>query len=182
MMKTFEEYEAETAWEARLENALRRARRQAAERRRKAIRRAVLLWASVVLVLAALWLMRETGKPEPEAPTVTAGRLAGDEIPAVEYASLVLWQELDPETAPPVQEDYENEKIEAALYASGYFREDVPLDGDLQSYLRVACDYMAELLSRYDVENALTAYNSGHPGHSAYARTVMGYWEELENG
>ena len=45
---------------------------------------------------------------------------------------------------------------------------------------RVACDYMAELLSRYDVENALTAYNSGHPGHSDYARTVMGYWEELK--
>ena len=245
-MKTFEEDEAEAAWEAHLENALRHARRQAAERRRKAIRRAVLLWMAVALVLAALWLVRETGKPEPEEPTVTAGRLAGDQTPAVEYASLVLWQELDPETAPPVQEDYENEKIEAALYASGYFREDVPLDGELQSQLRAACEEsgveytlmlaiirketgyrnvkgdggaswgycqvqprwhkarmerlgvtdlmdpfgnfrvappnMAELLSRYDVENALTAYNSGHPGHSTYARTVMGYWEELKNG
>lgn len=182
MMKTFEEYEAEAAWEAHLENALRVARREAAERRRNAIRKALLLWGAVALVLAALWLTRETGKPEPEAPTVTAGRLAGDETPAAEYASLVLWQELDPETAPPVQEDYENEKIEAALFDSGYFRDDVPLDGDLQSYLRAACDYMAELLSRYDVENALTAYNSGHPGHSDYARTVMGYWEELKNG
>lgn len=113
-MKTFEEYETEAAWEAHLENALRHARRQAAERRRKAIRRAVLLWAAVALVLTALWLTRETGKPEPEAPTVTAGRLAGDETPAVEYASL--------------------------------------------------------------------AYNSGHPGHSDYARTVMGYWEGLKNG
>lgn len=139
-MKTFEEYEAEAAWEAHLENALRHARRQAAERRRKAIRRAVLLWMAVALVLTALWLTRETGKPEPEAPTATAGRLAGDETPAVEYASLVLWQELDPETAPPVQEDYENEKIEAALYASGYFREDIPLDGELQSQLRAACE------------------------------------------
>lgn len=246
MMKTFEEYEAEAAWEAHLENALRVARREAAERRRKAIHRAVLLWVSVALVLAVLWLTRDTGKPEPEAPTVTAGRLAGDETPAVEYASLVLWQELDPETAPPVQEDYENEKIEAALFDSGYFRADVPLDGDLQSYLRaaceesgveytlmlaiirketgyrnvkgdngasigycqvqprwhkarmerlgvtdlmdpfgnfrVACDYMAELLRRYDVESALTAYNSGHPGKSGYARTVMGYWEDLKNG
>lgn len=59
-MKTFEEYEAEAAWEAHLENALRHARRQAAERRQKAIRRAVLLWASVALVLAALWLTRDT--------------------------------------------------------------------------------------------------------------------------
>ena len=140
MMKTFEEYEAEAAWEAHLENALRVARREAAERRRKAIRKALLLWGAVALVLAALWLTRETGKPEPEAPTVTAGRLAGDETPAAEYASLVLWQELDPETAPPVQEDYENEKIEAALF------------------------------------------DSGHPGHSAYVKTVMGYWEELKNG
>ena len=182
MMKTFEEYEAEAAWEAHLENAFRVARREAAKRRRKAIRKVLLLWGAVALVLAALWLTRETGEPEPETPTVTAGRLAGDETPAVEYASLVLWQELDPETAPPVQEDYENENIEAALFDRGYFRADVPLDGDLQSYLRVACDYMAELLSRYDVENALTAYNSGYPGHSDYARTVMGYWEELKNG
>lgn len=94
MMKTFEEYEAEAAWEAHLENALRVARREAAERRRKAIRRAVLLWVSVALVLAALVLTRDTGKLEPEAPTVTAGRLAGDETPAAEYASLILWQEL----------------------------------------------------------------------------------------
>ena len=224
-MKTFEEYEAEAAWEAHLENALRVARREAAERRRKAIRKALLLWGAVALVLAALWLTRESGEPEPVAPKATAGRLAGDDTPA---------------------EDYENEKIEAALFDSGYFRADVPLDGDTQSYLRaaceesgvdyelmlaiirketgyrnvkgdggaswgycqvqprwhkarmerlgvtdlmdpfgnfrVACDYMAELLRRYDVESALTAYNSGHPGKSGYARTVMGYWEELKNG
>lgn len=245
-MKTFEEYEAEAAWEAHLENALRVARREAAERRRKAIRKALLLWGAVALVLAALWLTRESGKPEAVAPKATAGRLAGDDTPAEVYASLILWQELAPETAPPVQEDYENEKIEAALFDSGYFRADVPLDGDTQSYLRaaceesgvdyelmlaiirketgyrnvkgdggaswgycqvqprwhkarmerlgvtdlmdpfgnfrVACDYMAELLRRYDVESALTAYNSGHPGKSGYARTVMGYWEELKNG
>lgn len=50
------------------------------------------------------------------------------------------------ETAPPapapadVPEDCENEKIEAALYDSGYFREDVPLDGDTQALLHAACD------------------------------------------
>ena len=72
MMKTFEEYEAEAAWEAHLENALRVARREAAERRRKAIHRAVLLWVSVALVLAALWLARETGKPEPDSIVLCA--------------------------------------------------------------------------------------------------------------
>lgn len=145
------------------------------------------------------------------------------------------------ETAPPapadVPEDYENEKIEAALYASGYFREDVPLDGDTQALLhaacdesgvpyalalaviaqetgfrnvtgddgascgymqiqeqwhrdrmerlgvtdltdpfgnfRVGCDYLAELMGRYSLEEALTAYNSGRPGKSRYASAVL---------
>lgn len=145
------------------------------------------------------------------------------------------------ETAPPapadVPEDYENEKIEAALYASGYFREDVPLDGDNQALLhaacdesgvpyalalaviaqetgfrnvtgddgascgymqiqeqwhrdrmerlgvtdltdpfgnfRVGCDYLAELMGRYSLEEALTAYNSGRPGKSRYASAVL---------
>lgn len=145
------------------------------------------------------------------------------------------------ETAPPapadVPEDYENEKIEAALYDSGYFREDVPLDGDTQALLhaacdesgvpyalalaviaqetgfrnvtgddgascgymqiqeqwhrdrmerlgvtdlmdpfgnfRVGCDYLAELMDRYSLEEALTAYNSGRPGKSRYASAVL---------
>lgn len=135
------------------------------------------------------------------------------------------------------EEDFENEYIEAALYASGYFREDVPLDGDTQALLRAACeetgipyelalavirqetefrnvvgddgrsvgymqvqrrwhedrmarlgvtdltdpygnfrvgcDYLAELLEKYTLEEALTAYNSGKPGKSAYASSDM---------
>ena len=135
------------------------------------------------------------------------------------------------------QEDYENEKIEEALYASGYFREDVPLDGDTQALLhaacdesgipyelalavieqetgfrnvtgddgascgymqiqekwhrdrmarlgvtdlmdpfgnfRVGCDFLAELLDQYSLEEALTAYNSGRPGKSQYADSVI---------
>lgn len=139
------------------------------------------------------------------------------------------------------EEDFENEYIEAALYASGYFREDVPLDGDTQALLRAACeeagipyelalavirqetefrnvvgddgrsvgymqvqerwhkdrmdrlgvtdltdsysnfrvgcDYLAELLGRYPLEDALTAYNSGKPGESTYASNVLAYME-----
>lgn len=138
-------------------------------------------------------------------------------------------------------EEPENEYIEAALYASGYFREDVPLDGDTQAFLRAACeetgipyelalavirqetefhnvvgddgrsvgymqvqrrwhedrmarlgvtdltdpygnfrvgcDYLAELLGKYPLEEALTAYNSGKPGKSAYASNVLAYME-----
>ena len=139
-------------------------------------------------------------------------------------------------------EEPENEYIEAALYASGYVREDVPLDGDTQAFLRAACeetgiphelalavirqetefrnvvgddgrsvgymqvqrrwhedrmarlgvtdltdpygnfrvgcDYLAELLGKYTLEEALTAYNSGKPGKSAYASNVLAYMEE----
>lgn len=139
------------------------------------------------------------------------------------------------------EEDSENEYIEAALYASGYFREDVPLDGDTQALLRAACeetsisyelalavirqetefrnitgddgrsvgymqvqrrwhedrmarlgvtdltdpygnfrvgcDYLAELLEKYPLEEALTAYNSGKPGKSTYASNVLAYME-----
>lgn len=140
-----------------------------------------------------------------------------------------------------MSEDFENEYIEAALYVSGYFREDVPLDGDTQALLRAACeetgipyelalavirqetefrnvvgdagksvgymqvqerwhkdrmarlgvtnledpysnfrvgcDYLSELLGKYSLEDALTAYNSGKPGESAYAESVIGYME-----
>lgn len=51
---------------------------------------------------------------------------------------------------------------------------------DPASNFRVACDYLAELLERYDLPQALTAYNSGKPGESEYAETVIGYMEELE--
>ena len=140
------------------------------------------------------------------------------------------------------EEDFENEKIESALYENGYFRPDVPLDGDTQALLpaaceeagityelalavirqetefrnvigdngdsigymqiqprwhedrmeclgvtdltdpysnfRVGCDFLAELLSKYTLEEALTAYNSGKPGKSEYATSVMNYMEE----
>lgn len=122
----------------------------------------------------------------------------------------------------------EDAKIEAALLESGYLREDVPLDYDLQSVLRAVCEangvdyalalglietesnfqpdadngqcyglcqlnrtyfpdnlttaenitagisYLGELLERYGNErDALTAYNSGHPGASRYALAVL---------
>ena len=139
-------------------------------------------------------------------------------------------------------EDFENEKVESALYENGYFRSDVPLDGDTQALLhaaceeagityelalavirqetefrnvigdngdsigymqiqprwhkdrmgrlgvtdltdlysnfRVGCDFLAELLSKYTLEEALTAYNSGKPGKSEYATSVMNYMDE----
>jgi hypothetical protein len=49
---------------------------------------------------------------------------------------------------------------------------------DAESNFRVGCDFLAELLDKYTLEEALTAYNSGKAGQSAYAKSVMGYMEE----
>lgn len=50
---------------------------------------------------------------------------------------------------------------------------------DPYSNFRVGCDYLAELLDKYPLEEALTAYNRGTPGKSQYAQTVLRYMEEL---
>jgi len=140
------------------------------------------------------------------------------------------------------EDPLEAEKIEEALVAQGYFRNDVPLTYDEQDFLhtacqesgvpyalalavieketgfrnvigddgascgfmqvqerwhwdrmerlgvtdlsdpfgnfRVGCDFLAELLDKYPVEEALTAYNSGSPGTSSYSQSVMEIYEK----
>lgn len=47
---------------------------------------------------------------------------------------------------------------------------------------RVGCDFLAELLGKYEIQVALTAYNSGKPGYNDYSYEVMDYfeaWKEL---
>lgn len=51
---------------------------------------------------------------------------------------------------------------------------------DPKDNFRVGCDYLAQLLGEYELPQALTAYNSGSPGHSDYADDVMAYMEGLE--
>ena len=50
---------------------------------------------------------------------------------------------------------------------------------DPLSNFRVGCDFLAELLGKYTVEDTLTAYNSGKPGHSEYAKSVMNRMEAI---
>ena len=228
-MRRFEDYLVEAA----RDEAARRASDRSREKRRRtreeqrrrsrtklAFMTSVVLWA--MLVMAVLTVGARSEEPDTDAV----------EGPAVS----VRLEET-------VQEDYENEKIEAALVESGYFRDDIPMDYDTQACLRAACeesgveyelalavirreteyrnitgdggnsigfmqvqprwhgdrmerlgvtdlsdplsnfrvgcDYLAELLAKYPLEEALTAYNSGSPGKSRYADTVLAYWEEL---
>lgn len=43
----------------------------------------------------------------------------------------------------------------------------------------VGLDFLAELTGKYDLTEALTAYNSGKPGDSQYARDVLNYMNIL---
>ena len=187
--------------------------------KRNILQIAYIVWAVFMVGLLLFWPARAAEDTER-----TENRTEGEE-----------------ERTECVIEDSENKYIEMALYASGYFREDVPLDGDTQAFLRAACeetgipyelalavirqetefhnvvgddgrsvgymqvqrrwhedrmarlgvtdltdpygnfrvgcDYMAELLGKYPLEEALTAYNSGKPGKSAYASNVLAHME-----
>lgn len=187
--------------------------------KRNILQIAYIVWAVFMVGLLLFWPARAAEDTER-----TENRTEGEE-----------------ERTECVIEDSENKYIEMALYASGYFREDVPLDGDTQAFLRAACeetgipyelalavirqetefhnvvgddgrsvgymqvqrrwhedrmsrlgvtdltdpygnfrvgcDYLAELLGKYTLEEALTAYNSGKPGKSTYASNVLAYME-----
>ena len=232
MTFNFEDYEAMTRSEEEGNEVMKRI--DEAKRRRTRIERrqqkALIIWLVTIFVWAAfllfilLWLHSSASTDE------KAGAKNPGEIAYVETA------------VEDMAEDFENEKIEAALYENGYFRADVPLDGETQAFLRsaceeagityelalavirqetdfrnvvgdngdsigymqiqprwheermerlgvtdlanpysnfrVGCDFLAELLSKYTLEEALTAYNSGKAGKSEYATSVMGYMEE----
>lgn len=185
---------------------------------------AYIVWIVVVVGLMLFWPAKAAGDTE---------RTENHTEITPECTERAI--EAEPDEGP------ENEYIEAALYESGYFREDVPLDGDTQAFLRAACeetgipyelalavirqetefrnvvgddgrsvgymqvqrrwhedrmarlgvtdltdpygnfrvgcDYLAELLGKYPLEEALTAYNSGKPGKSAYASNVLAHME-----
>lgn len=44
----------------------------------------------------------------------------------------------------------------------------------------VGCDLLSELIDKYGMENALTRYNTGHSGQSAYATAVMNKYLEYK--
>lgn len=204
------------------------------EQRRRQTRQTMALIGAVCMLFAALITLLAALTVSASADTKTA------ETAVIEAESTAPVEILDAEEP---QEDFENEKIEAALFESGYFRSDIPLDGETQAYLRAACeesgvtyelalaviwketgyqnitgdggdsvgymqvqpqwhqermnrlgvddladpygnfrvgcDYLAELMRKYDTEKALTAYNTGKPGTSAYATEVLLKYHDL---
>ena len=242
-MKPFEEllrreqYNTESRDNARKKRqADRRLAREERERRRyrAAHITVVTVWAVIIAALLAIPGLVSQSKGVDAIKTAE---------PAEETTEAVVAPVEEPEE---IAEDFENEKIEAALLEMGYFRDDIPLDFETQAYLRAACeeagvsfelalavirretdyrniegdggdsigymqvqpkwhqermnrlgvtdlshplgnfrvglDYLKELTDKYGIEKGLTAYNSGKPGESEYADTVIRYFSELRGG
>ena len=119
-MRRFENYWLEEArWEEE-QNRLRRERRKRTREERKRQNRAslaftisIILWA--LLVVTVLTVNAGSTEPEPVL-TEAEGRLPGDDVPATERCYL---------TEDEVQEDFENEKIEAAILERSHKLTDV---------------------------------------------------------
>lgn len=97
-----------------------------------------------------------------------------------ELALAVIWQETDFRNIPgdggesfgymQVQPRWHQERMERLGVTD--------LDDPYSNFL-VGLDFLAELIERYDLSDALTAYNSGSPGNSQYAKNVLSYMNFL---
>ena len=233
-MKDFESYAARERLESIRANTVRKLTRQQRAQRRRIYRRT----SAVFLVLLLCLLSALCGNAF--ADSAESHQKPQEAEPMETHAEAATYA---PAPAIEPQEDMENENISKALYDSGYFRYDVPLDDETQAFLRAACDesgvpyelalavirkestfqniigdsgdsvgymqiqprwhkermerlgvtdlrdpfsnfrvgcdYLAELLERYPLEDAMTAYNSGNPGKSDYAKDVISYMEDF---
>lgn len=232
-MKSFDHYQNREARLSQLRDEQWRIER---DRRREKSRRATEILTSIVW--CAIWLAVFVGAL---ALTFSTVRGADESVNCADTPVTCAVMPMIP--VEKESEDFENEKIEAALLEQGYLRDDIPLDYDTQALLRAACDesgvefelalavirkettfrnvvgddgrshgymqvqprwhkarmkklgvadlmdpagnfrvgcdYLAELLAKYPLEQALTCYNTGRPGCNQYARDVIGYLEEL---
>lgn len=232
-MKSFDHYQNREARLSQLRDEQWRIER---DRRREKARRATEILTSIVWCV--IWLAVFVG-----ALALTFSTVRGADESAARDDTPVTCAVMPEIPVEEEQEDFENEKIEAALLEQGYLRDDIPLDYDTQALLRAACDesgvefelalavirkettfrnvvgddgnslgymqvqprwhkarmkklgvadlmdpagnfrvgcdYLAELLAKYPLEQALTCYNTGRPGCNQYARDVIGYLEEL---
>lgn len=180
---------------------------------------AVIAWAVLLLVVAAVFLIRDAEAHEAQQIPPLVILEAEETVVGDEHMAALLpepaWFREDIPLEPEVQEalyaactetglryelmlalvrketDYRNVmgdggesygycQVQPKWHSERMERLGVADLMDPTSNFRVACDYLAELLERYDLPQALTAYNSGKPGESEYAETVIGYMEDLK--
>lgn len=115
-------------------------------RRRRRILRIKLATTAAVLALTTASIVALTGGAAETVPEQTP------QPPALQAEPVLLVAEHDSTYQPvqmtaepaqepePVEEEDENEKIEAALLEQGYLHEEIPLDFDLQCHLITVCE------------------------------------------
>lgn len=122
-------------------------RRQRARKRRRKIAVNIARVAVVALIAGTVLIgatKYDSGEQEPATASEVVFRSEDKDkyfvltLPAaageLEDAESVLAE------TPEAQEDYENEKIEAALLEQGYLSDEIPLDYDTQACLRAWCE------------------------------------------
>lgn len=115
-------------------------------RRRRRILRIKLATTAAVLALTTASIVALTGgaaetasEPTPQPPALQAEPvlLVAEHDSTYQPVQMTAEPVQEPE---PVEEEDENEKIEAALLEQGYLHEEIPLDFDLQCHLIAVCE------------------------------------------
>ena len=115
-------------------------------RRRRRILRIKLATTAAVLALTTASIVALTGgaaetvpEPTPQPPALQAEPvlLTAEHDSTYQPVQMTTEPTQEPE---PVEEEDENEKIEAALLEQGYLHEEIPLDFDLQCHLIAVCE------------------------------------------
>ena len=97
-----------------------------------------------------------------------------------ELALAVIWQETDFRNIPGDKgESFGYMQVQPKWHTERMERLGVTDLDDPYSNFLVGLDFLAELIERYDLSDALTAYNSGSPGNSQYAKNVLNYMKIL---
>lgn len=116
-----------------------------ADRERRKIKHTVETIVSIVCVTSSVaflsWLEIEDmrAKKEAEAAFRVVSAIERQPVPLAQPVETPA-VEVEAEPAEEYIEDFENEKIEAALAEQGYIRADIPLDNETQILLRSACE------------------------------------------
>lgn len=115
-------------------------------RRRRRILRIKLATTAAVLAMTTASIVALTGgaaetvpEPTPQPPALQAEPvlLVTEHDSTYQPVQMTAEPVQEPE---PVEEEDENEKIEAALLEQGYLHEEIPLDFDLQCHLITVCE------------------------------------------
>lgn len=115
-------------------------------RRRRRILRIKLATTAAVLAMTTASIVALTGgaaetvpepTPQPYALQAEPVLLVAEHDSTYQPVQMTAEPAQEPE---PVEEEDENEKIEAALLEQGYLHEEIPLDFDLQCHLIAVCE------------------------------------------